>query len=284
MKYLYITNPDGRNTHFCYSGNNQNYIRGQLNVDQDNIYCGGSIGIGVSPSYRLQVADGTVSTTFGVASYFGVLNGTALGMYTTVTNTNWANISAYFGGTLLAGRWIASVCDERIKKNMEDINDDTALQKILMIQPKTYNYIDNIKRGDEKVIGFSAQQVNTVIPEAVKMNTDFIPNVFKVYDVLGDIITTNEDLTNILSINDNIQIIDQAKEIKDSFKILEISPNYIKINKSIDGDKCFIYGKEINDFHTLSKEYIFTLNVSATQELYKLIQSLEERIKILENK
>jgi len=59
----------------------------------------------------------------------------------------------------------------------------------------------------------------------------------------------------------------------------------------MDGNKCFIYGKEINDFHTLSKEYIFTLNVSATQELYKLIQQqniliqdLQNRITILENK
>jgi len=34
----------------------------------------------------------------------------------------------------------------------------------------------------------------------------------------------------------------------------------------------------------LNKDYIYTLNVSATQELYKIIQSLEERIKALEAK
>ena len=59
----------------------------------------------------------------------------------------------------------------------------------------------------------------------------------------------------------------------------------------IEGDECFIYGKEVDDFHTISKEYIFTLNVCATQELYKLIQQqqtiindLQNRITILENK
>ena len=59
----------------------------------------------------------------------------------------------------------------------------------------------------------------------------------------------------------------------------------------INGNKCFIYGKEVNDFHTLSKEYIFTLNVCATQELCKLIQQqqiiindLQNRLSILENK
>ena len=96
------------------------------------------------------------------------------------------------------------------------------------------------------------------------MNKDFIPNIYKVFDLSSDIITTNEDLTNILSVDDNIQIIEQTKENTESFKILEISPTHIKIDKSIEGDKCFIYGKEINDFHTLSKEYIFTLNVCAT--------------------
>ena len=56
-------------------------------------------------------------------------------------------------------------------------------------------------------------------------------------------------------------------------------------------DKIFIHGTEIDDFHTLSKEYIFTLNVCATQELHRrmevqnvIIKSQDERIKELEIK
>jgi len=173
-----------------------------------------------------------------------------------------------------------------------------ALQKLLLIQPKTYKYQDYLTRGQEKVFGFIAQQVREVMPEAVKITKDFIPNVYKVFDLSEDIITTNEDLTNILSVDDIIQIIDQEKESKQSYKILEISPTHIKIDKSINGDKCFIFGKEINDFHALSKEYIFTLNVCATQELSRKIDNLNNtiqqqqtiindlinRISILENK
>ena len=51
------------------------------------------------------------------------------------------------------------------------------------------------------------------------------------------------------------------------------------------------YGSKVNDFHTISKDYIFTLNVCATQELHKLIkqqnliiQDLQNRLSILENK
>ena len=125
-----------------------------------------------------------------------------------------------------------------------------------MIQPKTYNYINRVEKGDNKVYGFIAQQVKEIIPEAVKLGKDYLPNIFKVFDLSGDVITTNEDLTNTLSIDENIQIIDQEKENKEAYKIIEISPTHIKIDESINGDKCFIYGKEVNDFHTLSKEYI----------------------------
>ena len=57
------------------------------------------------------------------------------------------------------------------------------------------------------------------------------------------------------------------------------------------GDECFRTGSKVTDFHTLDKSYIFTLNVCATQELYKIIQKqetiindLQKRIEILENK
>jgi hypothetical protein len=49
-------------------------------------------------------------------------------------------------------------------------------------------------------------------------------------------------------------------------------------------DKIFIHGTEIDDFHTLSKEYIFTLNVCATQELHRRIEAQDKRIKELETK
>jgi hypothetical protein len=55
--------------------------------------------------------------------------------------------------------------------------------------------------------------------------------------------------------------------------------------------EAILQGYNVDDFHTIDKSYIFTLNVCATQELYKLIQAqqqqinnLLERISILESK
>jgi hypothetical protein len=75
------------------------------------------------------------------------------------------------------------------------------------------------------------------------------------------------------------------------YNITEINSNVIKIDKDINTSNIFVFGKEVDDFHTLKKDYIFTLNVCATQELYKLIQNqniiiedLKNRISILETK
>lgn len=50
-------------------------------------------------------------------------------------------------------------------------------------------------------------------------------------------------------------------------------------------------GYSINDLHNLNKDYIFTINVCATQELHRrieaqkvIIQSQDERIRLLEEK
>ena len=47
--------------------------------------------------------------------------------------------------------------DARIKRNIVDVNDDTALDKILNVQPKTYEYKDVINRGTRRVYGFISQ-------------------------------------------------------------------------------------------------------------------------------
>ena len=168
------------------------------------------------------------------------------------------------------------VSDSRIKTNIQDVNDDSALQKILAIQPKTYEYIDKYNKGNGTVYGFISQQIQEVVPEAVNLARDFIPNIYAILQCSGNIITTNEH-TSKLKLNDEIKItlLDNTDK---TFNIIDINENTITIDKSIEGDKCFLFGSKIDDFHTLDKNYIYTLNVSATQELYKLIQQQNQII------
>jgi hypothetical protein len=162
------------------------------------------------------------------------------------------------------------VSDERIKMNIKDIHDDSALQKILSIQPKTYECIDKCNKGSNTVYGFISQQIKEVIPEAASLQSDFIPNILSILTCSGNLITTNEH-TNRLNIDDEIKIT-LLNNKEETFKIIEINDKTKTINKEIKDNQCFVDGKQINDFHALDKYYIYTLNVSATQAFYKLIQ------------
>jgi hypothetical protein len=42
-----------------------------------------------------------------------------------------------------------------------------------------------------------------------------------------------------------------------------------------------VYGEEVNDFRTVDYEGLTTLNISATQELSKLVKKQEEAIDLL---
>ena len=242
---------------------------------------GTTIGIGVDASYRLHVASGSASSGSTNFRYFNA------GVAPSYAYTYFNDVCAYFGSTIWSASWITSSSDTRIKKEIDDINDDVALQMILAIQPKTYKYIDDLKKGDKNVYGFIAQQVKEVVPEAVTTNNkEIIPNIYKLYDISGDVITTDDDLTSKLKVGDKIEYLLQTSESKEYCKILEISPTEIKIDKIIseNDNKIFIFGKEVDDFHSLSKEYIFTLNVCATQELHRIIQSQQQQINDLQVK
>ena len=296
FKYIRIINPDGRNTHFPYTGNGINYIRGSLIMDGGGEYisCSGNVsatsfttGGNLNCAY---VSTGNIDANSinltGTRNLSGNINGYYIyGPSSVDANQTWGssmNLSIISAGMAWFKSWIAVSSDVRIKTNIKDIEDDLALQKLLSIQPKTYQYIDKIDKGNNTVYGFIAQQIREVIPEAVKLTEEVIPNIYKTANLTSNLISLDIDISNKLKVDDEICILTSNE--KKNYKILSVDENTFTINENLEGDKCFVYGTKINDFHTLDKNYVYTLNVCATQELYKLIQSLEERIKILENK
>jgi hypothetical protein len=246
-----------------------------LNTVFDNI--NSSLRIeGEAPIYNLVIypyviGGGQVGWRFRVESLVGGTN-------TSIQISN--NGSVYFP----VGS--SSASDSRIKKDIEDINDDTALNKLLLIQPKTYNYIEEGRnKGFGKVYGFIAQQIREVIPEAVTIiKKETIPNIYK-----SCLIKNKREVYHSIPLNTPI---DTEVKIKGStYKIKEIYEEYFVIDNDIDTDEAFVFGYNVDDFHTLNKDYIFTLNVCATQELHRRIEALnitikshEDRIKDLEEK
>ena len=219
--------------------------------------------------------------------------------FNNASGTSMVTISS--AGDLWARGSITNNSDNRIKKDIEDIDYRSALSMILAIKPKTYKYIDGDETSDSRIYGFIAQQIRDIIPDATELHKDFLPNIMK-----WAICNKNRvylDLTKYTDLplnEDDRRINIRFKNGRgDNFNIIEVNENYFVVEKKYsvnlredcpDGE-VFVYGYEVKDFHKLTKDYIFTLNVSATQELHRyietqnvIIKSYGERIKELEEK
>ena len=142
------------------------------------------IGLGTAtPDARLHVTAG-VSTAYGDdgtstwLGNIGMMNSSGVGQY--YWGTTFGSLCAIFDTNVWCKNNSMASSDIRIKKDVEDINDVSALEKILQIQPKTYKYIDTMFRKSDNIIGFIAQQIKEVIPEAVQLAEEYIPNIYKI--------------------------------------------------------------------------------------------------------
>ena len=168
--------------------------------------------------------------------------------------------------------------DKRIKTEIESIPNSSDL--IDKIEPKRYKLIDENKYS----YGLIAQDVKNVIPDAIKLKREFIPNVnqilsFKKLDENRIVI----DLEKYdIKIDDKIKMVSNNNEEIDG-KVVDIKDDQyiIETNKIIKGDDLFVYGKQVNDYHVLDYNYLFTLNLDATKKLQTKIKAMEDEIKLL---
>ena len=200
----------------------------------------------------------------------------------------------YYG--IYANQRIAAVefnahSDRRIKKNITDINDSSALDKIRLLEPKIYNYIDDLERGTSNVYGFIAQEVANVLPYAVTVSEGDIPNILRNSNVSvidnNTVELTLESSVEELSLSNTsvINIItDENKDLK--CNVLSFSENNV-ITIENTGDfsnvtNAFIKGEQVNDFHHLNKDAIWAVSTAALQEVNKQLQSEKKKVSTLE--
>ena len=100
------------------------------------------------------------------------------------------------------------ISDRRIKKEIEDVNDDECLVKLRQLEPKTYKYQNIAEKGDKRVYGFIAQQVETVVPEAVSTITNMIPNILELCEAESNVVTFSSfNTSNLVSNASTVEVI-----------------------------------------------------------------------------
>jgi hypothetical protein len=169
--------------------------------------------------------------------------------------------------------------DARIKKVIGLSNAMEDLQTLMNIEITDYQYRDQIYKGEEQHKKVIAQQVELIYPEAVSKTKGVIPDIY----TLAEMESGHIQLENDLRVGDRVKLI--LEEKVELYEVLDADPTGFRVNADpAYHGKVFVYGREVEDFRTVDYEAISMLNVSATQELYRLIQAQQKLIDALNTK
>jgi len=252
----------------------------------------GRVGINTTtPRAPLEV-DGTANQTnynsFNQYAYFtlGFNNFNPVDAEGGVSDNTIPNVSIYASNRMLASQFNA-FSDARIKNIVGVSNSTKDLQTINNLKITDYTFKDKVKYGDKAFKKVIAQEVEEVYPQVVSTHTDFIPNVYLVTSEVGKLpngyLLTFAAKHNISKAAKKLRILLPEGEGMQQFDIVSIpSENSVIIKAdNLKTARAFVYGEEVNDFRTVDYEGLTTLNISATQELSKLVKKQQEAINML---
>jgi hypothetical protein len=274
--------------------NTSNFALKDNQTERMRIKNNGNVGIGAaSPGYKLDVNGGFRAQSL---SYF--MGGLRVeGVEATVnyssayrdygkdgidSDPNNMNFSIESDNAIRAMSFVAT-SDKRIKSNIVDIHDTTALNQLRQLQPKYYEYVDKVGRGSSTVIGFIAQEVKEVVPQAVSVADGVIPNIYQTAEVSANTITfTNFHTSNLDATSNTLVVYEGGTKRKDLTIVEVVDEHTIRVDTDITGEDVFVFGQVVQDFHRLNKDYLWTIATSALQEVDRQLQAEKVKTKNLE--
>ena len=230
----------------------------------------GNIGIGTAtPGVPLDVVGFDIITAAGTTSYF-LAGDTTLAVH---NNTQWGTSIRASSG-IVAGAGYLTSSDGRIK-NIQGRSDSTAdLSKLLGIEVTDFLYKDVVEKGTRSQKKVIAQQVETVYPQAVSNTTDVVPDIYRKAPINNGWIELATDLRT----GDRVRLITENGH-RAVHEVLEVGNGTFRTDFAEDAGQVFVYGREVKEFRVVDYEAIAMLNVSATQELNRLLEAQAEQVR-----
>ena len=169
-------------------------------------------------------------------------------------------LSIYAEGTVLATQFDVS-SDVRIKKDLRVSNGAADLEALLGIQITDYRLRDFATNGSASYKKVIAQQVETVYPQAVTKGRGEIPDIYQKASVRDGWVEIDSDLKT----GELVKLIYPKGE--SVVAVLEVKPGAFRPDLELEGDEVFVFGRQVEDFHSVDYDAIAMLNVSATQQI-----------------
>ncbi|MEO1803939.1 MAG: tail fiber domain-containing protein [Bacteroidota bacterium] len=249
----------------------------------------GNIGIGTATPTRgrLEVSG---ATSYQIPNQIGFLNNNNTPVGSGVPQS--PSPYSIYATDRIAGESFNAHSDIRIK-HIQGLSDSRVDLSILMqLEVTDYRLRDSIAKGNRPIKKVIAQQVAEVYPQAVNTDlTEVVPDIYQRAKMEDGWIM----LATNLQIGEHVKLI--TEHSTEVYEVIAAEPNRFQVS-SLTSDfsqqsgaverseipftetsKVFVYGREVNDFHTVDYEAISMLNVSATQELQRIIEAQQGQIK-----
>lgn len=231
-----------------------------------------------SPSATLHVEG---SVTFSTGDFAFYANDGGSNCEQTGCASGSSDVSIFASNRIRASEFNA-FSDARIKRITRRSNPAADLALLSGLQVTDYQYIDVVGKGAALKKGFIAQEVEQVFPEAINKCKDFVPNVYRMASAVR-FDAGKRTLTVMLAGVEGLQPGDRVRLVSSSTfekEVMAVTPTGFTVADWTEQDtkQVFVFGKEVEDFRNVDYDRIFTLNVSAVQELARRNSALEEKV------
>ncbi|KAF0194991.1 MAG: hypothetical protein FD166_3231 [Bacteroidetes bacterium] len=148
-----------------------------VNWANNKVIFSGKVGVKTDPAYDLHINSsdytaGHITTPYNGCTAFEVIaTSTSAGTWALYSYASAAGYAAYFSGNVYcSGTYLPS--DEKLKDNIQPMKN--SLDKIMQLDVMTYNYktsgFPELNLPSDRQNGFTAQNLESVFPELVKLN------------------------------------------------------------------------------------------------------------------
>ena len=176
--------------------------------------------------------------------------------------------------------------DKRIKANIQSLDTSSALNTMNQLRPVSYNYVHQ----NRFKTGFVAQEMETVLPEAVRVNDEYITNIYMMANITP---TGPEQYTLTVDQSCNVLDVDGSCNLlllnpwggRINVRLLSVSDDRTQLH--IEGTiqetdthngQIFVYGQEVSDFRTITPEVVHNYGIAAIQELSKQLTTAQTEL------
>jgi Chaperone of endosialidase len=255
-------------------------------------------GVGIittTPRAPLEVGTFGTLTANGTFTTFNYINTSTL---TNLTTSGPFSVSAIFAADAVSFHNFTSIngtltgSDSRLKNIIGRSDSAKDLETLKQIAVTDYTMKDTVQYGSRPSKKVIAQQVEKVYPTAVRSiglkGVTFTPDIYSLSDSIKsekpDVYTIRLKKAHGLKDGETVRLITQNKnqELNVVAHVVDDEAFTVETKEPLS-DKVFVYGKECTDLKAVDYDAISMLNVSATQELAKKVETLEQENSDLHN-